>query len=175
MGWVGGSVVCVSESTTASSSSSIPSPLLSSPFCPSAPKQTHKSRLVSVKKTRVPPPHRKFSMSTSVFFTSDEYTSEPTIGQNGTWLIGCVCVLVVCLFVCVCVCLFARNKNKIESVVGRPTHRPTVPSPSPPTSSPPLSLPWAPAPARCPAPAPSCPSPVRPPAAARGRPSSWTC
>jgi hypothetical protein len=28
---------------------------------------------------------RKFSISTSVFFTSDEYTSEPTIGQNGTF------------------------------------------------------------------------------------------
>lgn len=27
---------------------------------------------------------RKCSMRTSVFFTSDEYTSEPTIGQKGT-------------------------------------------------------------------------------------------
>jgi hypothetical protein len=27
---------------------------------------------------------RKFSMSTSVFFTSEEKTSEPTIGQKGT-------------------------------------------------------------------------------------------
>lgn len=27
---------------------------------------------------------RKFSIRTSVFFTSDEYTSDPTIGQNGT-------------------------------------------------------------------------------------------
>lgn len=27
---------------------------------------------------------RKCSMRTSVFLTSDEYTSDPTIGQNGT-------------------------------------------------------------------------------------------
>ena len=27
---------------------------------------------------------RKFSIRISVFFTSDEYTSDPTIGQNGT-------------------------------------------------------------------------------------------
>ena len=29
---------------------------------------------------------RKCSMSTAVFLTSDEYTSEPTIGQKGTLL-----------------------------------------------------------------------------------------
>ena len=28
---------------------------------------------------------RKFSIKISVFFTSEEYTSEPTIGQNGTF------------------------------------------------------------------------------------------
>ena len=34
---------------------------------------------------RSPIARRKFSISTSVFFTSDEKTSEPTIGQNGTF------------------------------------------------------------------------------------------
>lgn len=29
---------------------------------------------------------RKFSISTSVFLTSDENTSEPTIGQKGTFV-----------------------------------------------------------------------------------------
>lgn len=33
---------------------------------------------------RSPMARRKFSISTSVFFTSDEYTSEPTMGQKGT-------------------------------------------------------------------------------------------
>jgi hypothetical protein len=28
----------------------------------------------------------KFSIKTSVFFTSAEYTSDPTIGQNGTFV-----------------------------------------------------------------------------------------
>lgn len=28
----------------------------------------------------------KFSMSTSVFLTSEEYTSEPTMGQKGTFV-----------------------------------------------------------------------------------------
>ena len=35
---------------------------------------------------RAPMARRKFSIKISVFFTSDEYTSEPTIGQNGTLL-----------------------------------------------------------------------------------------
>jgi hypothetical protein len=34
---------------------------------------------------RSPIARRKFSISTSVFFTSAEYTSDPTIGQNGTF------------------------------------------------------------------------------------------
>ena len=34
---------------------------------------------------RRPIARRKFSISTSVFFTSDEKTSEPTIGQKGTF------------------------------------------------------------------------------------------
>ena len=33
---------------------------------------------------RSPMARLKFSISTSVFFTSDEYTSEPTMGQKGT-------------------------------------------------------------------------------------------
>lgn len=35
-------------------------------------------------RSRSPIARRKFSISTSVFFTSDEYTSLPTMGQKGT-------------------------------------------------------------------------------------------
>ena len=46
--------------------------------------QYHEEKRVT--KMHMPMARRKFSIRTSVFFISDEYTSLPTIGQNGTLL-----------------------------------------------------------------------------------------
>ena len=58
----------------------------SAPNCAGCREYTFISTWIMQTKWRIPIARRKFSMSASVFFTSAEYISLPTIGQKGTFV-----------------------------------------------------------------------------------------